>query len=488
MIYYVTNSIELFDNDKYTIIGADYALSLLQNYNKFQADSETSGKDPHICDLLLFQLGTIDKEIQFVIDCTTVDIRLFKDVLENSLLIFQNGKFDLQFLYNYGIVPRRIYDTMIVEQLLYLGYPKGYISYSLQAIAERRLGIYIDKTIRGQIQWRGIDSEVILYAVSDVLYLYDIMQSQIKDLKEKNCIKGAKLECDFVPAIAYLEWCGIKLDEDKWKIKMQKDKEQLDIAIKALDDFVTSNPLLKEFYKIDRQGDLFEGFSLEPKCLINWSSSKQVTKVAKILGFNTTVQDKKTGEDKDSVLEKHLSSQKGINDEFLKLYFNYQEYAKLVSSFGQSQLNMINPNTGRCHTIYKQLGASSGRLSCGSQQPNTDLAKLKGIPAKSCTYCNFQQLPHDEITRSCFVAEEGNLFVSCDYSAQEGRVQGDIYQDEAILKMYREGIDGHSMYAKIFFKDELKDIDVHDVKKLRPDLRSKAKSPEFETKIFILYK
>ena len=44
MIYYVTNSIELFDNDKYTIIGADYALSLLQNYNKFQADSETSGR------------------------------------------------------------------------------------------------------------------------------------------------------------------------------------------------------------------------------------------------------------------------------------------------------------------------------------------------------------------------------------------------------------------------------------------------------------
>lgn len=92
---------------------------------------------------------------------------------------------------------------------------------------------------------------------------------------------------------------------------------------------------------------------------------------------------------------------------------------------------------------------------------------------------NMQQLPHDEITRSCFIAEEGNMFVSCDYSAQEGRVQGDIYNDQAILKMYKEGIDGHSMYAKIFFKEELKDIDVHDVKKLRPDLRSKAKGPEF---------
>lgn len=311
------------------------------------------------------------------------------------------------------------------------------------------------------------------------MHLYDIMQSQLKDCKEKGCKVGAKLECDTVPSIAYLEWCGIKLDEKKWKIKMQKDKEKLDKAEKALNDFVINNPSLSKFYKIDRQGDLWEGFSTEPKCIINWSSSRQVIEVAKILGFDTKVQDKKTGEDKESVLEKHLSSQKGINDEFLKLYFDYQEQAKLVSSFGQSQLNMINPITGRCHTIYRQLGCSSGRMSCGSQQSNTDLAKLKKIPAKECTYCNFQQLPHDEYTRSCFVAEKGNLFVSCDYSSQEGRVQGDIYKDEAILKMYREGIDGHSMYAKIFFKDELKDIDVHDVKKLRPDLRSKAKSPEF---------
>ena len=78
---------------------------------------------------------------------------------------------------------------------------------------------------------------------------------------------------------------------------------------------------------------------------------------------------------------------------------------------------MINPITGRCHTIYKQLGATSGRMSCGSQQHNTDLAKLKKIPAKECTYCNFQQLPSDEDTRSSFVSEEGNIFCSCDFSA-----------------------------------------------------------------------
>lgn len=37
----------------------------------------------------------------------------------------------------------------------------------------------------------------------------------------------------------------------------------------------------------------------------------------------------------------------------------------------------------------------------------------------------------------------------------------------------------HSLTAKICFPQELKDIEVKDIKKLRPDLRKKAKGPEF---------
>lgn len=479
MIYLVSSNQELFDDSDYKHISVDESLEIIKSWNLIQFDTETSGRDAHIDKLLCAQFGNKTADIQIVVDCVTTDIRLYKDVLESKLVIGQNLKFDLQFLYNYNIVPLNVYDTMIVEQLLYLGYPSGQISFSLKEIAWRRLGINIDKTVRGEIIWRGLDKQVILYAAGDVTYLEDIMWSQVKDCREKNCMVGAKLECDFVPAIAYLEWCGIHLDEKKWKEKMVKDKANLDSAINELNKFVVDTPSLSKFTYINRQGDLFTGYCLDPQVTINWSSSRQVTEVAKILGFNTQVKDKKTGEDKDSVLEKHLASQKGVNDEFLKLYFNYQEYAKVVSSFGQGHLNAINPKTDRIHTVYKQLGAASGRMSCGSQQPNTSLAKLNKVAPKDCTYPNIQQLPHDEETRACFTSMKGNLWVSCDYSAQEGRVQGDIYQDEAILKMYREGIDGHSMYAKIFFKEELKDIDVHDVKKLRPDLRTKAKGPEF---------
>lgn len=244
------------------------------------------------------------------------------------------------------------------------------------------------------------------------------MHLQLEECKQKGCLKGAKLECDFVPVIAYLEWCGIKLDEDKWKAKMAKDKANLERATKALDAFVTSNSALAKYYHIESQGDLFSGFSTEPICKINWSSSRQVVQLAKDLGFDTTVQDKKTGEGKDSVLEKYLKAQKGVNDEFLKLYFEYQEYAKVCSTYGQGHLDCVNPKTGRIHTVFKQLGASSGRMSCGSNQPNEDLAKLKKISPSRVKYPNIQQLPANEETRSSFISEEGNLFVSCDFSAK----------------------------------------------------------------------
>lgn len=480
MIYLVSNQQSLFESTEYQKLSVEDSLAMMDSWRVVQLDSETSGRDAHLCDILCIQFGNDEADARIVVDCTTTNIKLYKNIIESKLVIGQNLKFDIQFLYNHGIIPLRVYDTMIVEQLLHLGYPAGVISYALNAIAERRLGVNIDKTVRGEIIWRGLDEKVVLYAAGDVTYLEKIMHLQLEECKQKGCLKGAKLECDFVPVIAYLEWCGIKLDEDKWKAKMAKDKANLEIATKALDAFVTSNPALAKYYHIESQGDLFSGFSTEPICKINWSSSRQVVQLAKDLGFDTTVQDKKTGEDKDSVLEKHLKGQKGINDEFLKLYFDYQEYAKVVSSFGQGHLNAVNPKTGRIHTVYRQLGAASGRMSCGSQQPNTDLAKEKKIPAKDCTSPNLQQLPSDEDTRSAFVAEEGNLFCSCDYSALESRLGADIYQDKAMINEYLYGSgDIHSLVAKACFPTELEGIDVKDIKKLRPDLRKKAKGPEF---------
>ena len=484
MIYLVTSQIELFHDDLYTIISKEEAFKMMSSWDIIQIDSETTGRDAHICDFLCFQFGNKAADSQIVVDCTTIDIRYFKSHLEKKFVIGQNLKFDLQFLYNYEIVPRNVYDTMIVEQLLYLGYPPvgkpGGVSYALNAIAQRRLGIDIDKTVRGEIIWRGLDKATIQYAAGDVQYLEDIRNSQLIDLEKQGLLIAADLENRFVPVIAYLEWCGIMLDTKKWKAKMEADNSALREAVKNLNKFVVNTPELNRFWYIDAQGDLFTGFSTEPIVTVNWSSSKQVTEIAKILGFDTVTKDKKTGEDKDSVLEKHLAMQKGINDEFLRLYFSYQEYAKVVSSFGQGHLDAVNPKTGRIHSTFKQLGAASGRMSCGSTQANTDLEKFKKLPKGSCKYPNLQQLPSDEMTRSCFIAPPGHKMVSADFAALESRLGADIYQEQEMLKEFLEGSgDMHSLCAKMVFAEELKNVEIKDIKKVRPDLRKKVKAVEF---------
>lgn len=482
MIYLVTREQKLFENPEYKTITIEESLQLLNGCKVLQYDSETTGRNARLCSILCIQFGNKEKDFQIVIDCTTIDITIYKDILENTLLVGQNLKFDLQFLYNYGIIPLYVYDTMIVEQLLYLGYPSGIISYSLASIAHRRLGIDIDKSIRGQIIWRGLDTEVIVYAANDVKWLEDIMWSQVADCKKKQCLLGAKLECDFIPAISYLEWCGIKLDESKWKAKMAKDQENLEVRKKALDRFVVDRGLSK-YYKINRQGNLFEGFDLEPKCTINWDSSTQVVKLAKKLGFNTTTQDKKTGEDKDSVLEKYLKGQKGINDEFLKLYFDYKESSKVCSTYGQGHLNAINPRTGRIHTVYRSLGASSGRMSCGSKQSDDDLAKVKKLRPSECSFPNLQQLPADDATRGAFVSDKGNVFCSCDYSAMESYLGADIYNDIEFQNEFLYGSkDTHSLFAWMVFRKECEELGctcVADVKSKAPQWRKAVKAVEF---------
>ena len=542
MIYLVTGNQQLFQSEFYEIISVEKSLEILKTWDPVQFDTETSGRDPHVCKILCAQFGNREAGIQIVVDTSTVDILLYKEILETKLLIGHNLKFDIQFLYNYGIIPTKVWDTMIVDQLLHLGFNNKFFHYSLQAVAERRLKIDIDKTTRGEIIWRGLDDKVVLYAAGDVVYLEDIRDQQIEDCKKQTCTVAAQIENAFVPVIAYLEWCGIRLDINKWEKKMKDNERKRDEALELLNQWVvdyykkqggtgseyieveytimekfggqsifhdipkgatgneqvfeeksvdpiTGCDYLRRYIKIpekwgyvtvNRQGDLFSGWDIEPKCCINWASAKQTIPFFQMLGFDTTAKDKKTGDAKDSVVEKVLAKQKGIADDFLKLYFAYKEKFKDCSTYGQNYIDAINPNTDRIHTTFWQLGAASGRMSCGSRNTNTDLAHLKGIAPSRCKYVQLQNLPSDEITRGAFIPKEGNLMTACDYAALESRLGADIYNEPEMLEefLHRSG-DMHSLCAKLVFHEELKDIPIEEIKDKRPDLRKKVKPIEF---------
>lgn len=514
MIYFVTGQRELFEfpDAKYKCISVEESLKILEPLRIVGLDTETTGTEIWQGKLLTLQLG--DKVNQVVIDCLTIDVKQYKDYLESDrLFIIHNAKFDLRWLYKEHIVVRNVYDTYLAEKILFLGFPPGIVSLSLQACCDRYLGIFLDKTVRGQIH-AGMTEEVIVYAANDVVHLEDIMNLQLKTITARGQKVALDIENEFVRVLAYIEYCGIKLDPIKWKAKMDKDAERLRVAEQKLNEWVVDYVMKKDdpsliarnydthkkgkpakladnVYVVIPQPSLFAEFDTGPQCIINWNSSKQVIRLFEELGFDLLVKDKKTGKMKKSVESKFIELQ-ASKSSIVPLYLEYSAAFKVVTSFGQNFLDAINPVTQRIHPTFNQM-MDTGRLSCGSggkgkggKTKDDDIAEEVDENKDTSTQANdksvnVQQLPATEETRAAFVPEKGHLLVDCDYGDQEGHVFTELSNDKEWIAFYNDPAkrDGHSFVAKMCFPKELDGVEEKDVKKVRKDLRDLAKKARF---------
>ena len=96
----------------------------------------------------------------------------------------------------------------------------------------------------------------------------------------------------------------------------------------------------------------------------------------------------------------------------------------------------INPSTGRIHTTFNQLVASTGRLS--SQDPN-----LMNIPIRT---------ELGRRIRQAFIPEAGWQFVAADYSQIELRILAHLSEEPALDRVVRRGEDIHTRTASEVFK------------------------------------
>ena len=75
MIYLVSNQKFLFPEDaNITPLSIDDSLSMIESWRVIQFDSETSGRDAHINNLLCIQMGNDEADARVVVDCTTVNV------------------------------------------------------------------------------------------------------------------------------------------------------------------------------------------------------------------------------------------------------------------------------------------------------------------------------------------------------------------------------------------------------------------------------
>ncbi|OGY25578.1 MAG: hypothetical protein A2864_02670 [Candidatus Woykebacteria bacterium RIFCSPHIGHO2_01_FULL_39_12] len=384
----------------------------LENESAIAIDTEGSRFDPFSAKLLLLQLATTKKA--WVIDCAKVDLSLLKHILESTrpLKIVQNAKFDYELLkVQAEIQLGSVFDTMLAERIITCGISR---EISLKTIAEKYLGVKMEKSTRetftdphGTAARGEFTKEQLDYAAGDVLVLHEIFRKQFKTLQEENLIETAKLEFSLVPVVADMELHGSLIDEDRWRThinELQEKRDKLNAEIQK--DLRHLSP----FSQVDLFGNEADTINLD-------------SPIQLLVAF------RKLGVDLPNTSEATLQKS---NHSIAKKLLEYRAYEKMITAFGESILEKINPKTGRLHPDFIQLGADTGRFACNNP--------------------NLQQIPADSGFRSCFIARSGYKLITADYSQIELRIMAEVSGDTEFLQAFEKDVDLHTLTASQMFK------------------------------------
>ncbi|MCX6792548.1 MAG: DNA polymerase I [Candidatus Falkowbacteria bacterium] len=460
----VTRSEDKFDRDtkifNYEIIDDEKKfkafLKKLKLQKKFAFDIETSGLDSTNDRLVGLSFAWTAGEAYFVVvnqeplnGKVTKDLfswnkqtkttahpwlTLLKPILEDETIkkIGHNAKFDIEFLYHFGIRPAGLYfDTMIAAYVL----NPGNRQYSLDAVSLEKLEF--EKISKDDLLGSGKTKQTYgtvdikrlgIYACEDADCTNRLAKILEPELKQEKLDKiFSKIEMPLVACLIDMELNGIELD-----ITYLKNLEtKVDAEIETLE---------KKIYQL--AGMTF-----------NIASPKQMQEVLftklklSTFGIGKTKTGISTGVDELMKLKK----QHPIIEQIME----YRELAKLSSTYIKNLPLLVNPLTKRLHTTFNQTIAATGRLS--STEPN-----LQNIPVKT---------ELGRLIRHAFVAPKGWELISFDYSQIELRLAAHLSKDPGLVKAFKANQDIHTATAAA--------INQVDVSKVTKDMRRAAKAVNF---------
>lgn len=353
---------------------------------------------------------------------TKAALAALKPLLEDEgvLKIGHNLKYDINVLERAaqlaglgGITIRPYDDTILLAFDLEAG--KGLGGQGMDELARTQLGHecigFKDVTGTGK---KAISfAEVPLdrateYAAEDAEVTYRLWQLLKPRLHSEHVTRVYELvDRPLVPVVAQMEREGIKVSREylsRLSGEFAEGLAMLEGEIHALagQPFVIASPQQLGAILFDKLG--YKG-----------------GKKGKMGGYSTDV----------TVLEK-LAAEGAV---IARKVLDWRQLAKLKSTYTDTLQAQINPNTGRVHTSYSLTGAQTGRLS--STDPN-----LQNIPIR--TEAGRQ-------IREAFVAEEGNVLLSADYSQIELRLAAHMANVPALKEAFARGEDIHAATAQELF-------------------------------------
>ena len=352
-------------------------------------------------------------------------IALLKPLFEDEavLKIGHNLKYDSHVLmrrHNGGIALGPVDDTMCLSYVLDAGKVGGH---SMDFLAGHWLDHdtikYADVCGKGakQVPFGSISPEAALdYAAEDA----DITLRLWLMFRPRLAAEGVssvyeRLERPLIPVLASMENAGITVDPT--------------ILARMSNDFATRMEMLNREI-VELAGEEFNVGS--PKQLGEILFDKmglEGGKKAKTGAYSTSA----------DILETLASE--GV--EIASKVLDWRQLSKLKSTYADALVDSILPETGRVHTSFSMVGASTGRLS--SSDPN-----VQNIPIRTA---------EGRQIRTAFVAADGKKLISADYSQIELRLVAHVAGEESMIEAFRAGVDIHARTASEVFGVPLDDMD-----------------------------
>jgi DNA polymerase-1 len=436
-------------------------------------DLETTGLDPLRDRIVSIAVGTIGR-------VSIIDLRPYYALEASRQAIWRgalsrlfslpvtwvghNLKFDWLFLAaQLGIRIARVYDTMLVEQLLHgVGLHDTALSVGLRETAAR----YQIPVTKEQRAWfPGLDTrreewhapfppEQLRYMVQDIEAPARIYQAQQPRIQEQKLAPVVELEQQALPAIASMELHGVLIDQERWRAILRQKGEREQQLAQALSETLGAalqkrreaheralheeERRLMQRYQQNQQNCSWEAFLKQG--MATWKASHPFPAHASEHGLNLA----------SSVQVLCALSELGVQvsstrEEVLAPYaerlpvvatlLQWKKVQKFRSAFGENLLARIGQD-GRLRGDFAQIGAVSGRIICRS--PN-----LQQIPA--------HEKNEAENLRCCFIAPSGYRLLKADLSNIELRILAEVSGDAVMLRLFAEGRDLHAETAKVMF-------------------------------------
>ena len=343
---------------------------------------------------------------------------------DSSILkIGHNLKYDAHVLsleQNGGLSLTPVDDTMCLSYVLDAGRTERHgLDYLALSLLDIQTIKYQDVCGKGakQISFAEVSPEAACtYASEDAditLRLWTMLKPRLA--REGMSSVYERLERPLIPILAHMEAAGIKVDTQLLHGLSQ--------------DFAGRIQILEgEIHQL--AGETF-----------NIASPKQLGEILfEKLGYEGGKKSKtgafSTGAD---ILED--MAENGV--EIARKVLDYRQLAKLKSTYTDALMASVNNRTGRVHTSFSMVGASTGRLS--SSDPN-----LQNIPIRT---------QEGRQIRGAFIARPGCKLISADYSQIELRLVAHVAQEKTMLEAFRNGVDIHAQTASEVFGVPLDQMD-----------------------------